>query len=631
MMRIVLILLALLLGPAGARAEERILDFTSEVRIEADASLLVTETIRLVAEGREVKRGILRDFPTRYQRSGLNVRVGFEVLAVERDGRPEPFAVEDISNGRRIRIGQAEVFLDPGVHTYRITYRTTRQLGFFPDYDELYWNVTGSAWTLPIESAMVVVQLPAPDLPTLQHAAYTGPPGAQGEAFEVMAAAAGRFVARTTAPVLPGEDFTIAVAWPKGHVAEPTEGERLRWALRDNVSLVLAVAGLFVVIAYYGLGWWRVGRDPPRGVVVPLFAPPESLSPAALRYVSRQGFDDETFAVGILGLGAKGHLRIVEGEKGYALTKRDSGSAMTAAESGLLADLFGGSRRIELQRANHKRLGKARTALREALAKEFAGAAFHNNRKWFWGGIVLSGLLLVLAVSRTQNEQDLAALFMLAWTSGWWFGISRMVRGNLRSWRAARGIGDYLGALFSGIFLIPFVGGGILAPAAAVYGFLGSPGTLALCLVAALMAVANLVFWHLLKAPTLTGRKLLDRIEGFRLYLSTAEEDRLNLLHPPERTPELFERFLPYAMALGCEHAWSERFKDVLASAGAAPPSYYHGSSWDSSRPGRFASSLGGSFSAATASAATAPGSRSGSGGGGSSGGGGGGGGGSGW
>ncbi len=150
--------------------------------------------------------------------------------------------------------------------------------------------------------------------------------------------------------------------------------------------------------------------------------------------------------------------------------------------------------------------------------------------------------------------------------------------------------------------------------------------------------VLNFVFYHLLKSPTRLGRRVMDKIEGFELYLSVAEKDRMNLLNPPELTPKLFEKFLPYALALDVEQAWSEQFSDVLARAGQSPSSAGHGYSprWYHGRGGfgsggDLASALGGSFAGAVASASTAPGSSSGSGGGGSVGGGGGGGGGGGW
>ena len=143
-----------------------------------------------------------------------------------------------------------------------------------------------------------------------------------------------------------------------------------------------------------------------------------------------------------------------------------------------------------------------------------------------------------------------------------------------------------------------------------------------------------MIFYRLLQAPTESGQRLRDQIEGFRLYLSTAEEERLKVLHPPEKTPELFERYLPYALALDCENEWNAKFAAVLAAAaaaGAAAPVWYSGSHWNPGRTGDFTDSLGRSLASSAAAAATPPGRSSGSGGGGFSGGGGGGGGGGGW
>jgi uncharacterized membrane protein len=145
------------------------------------------------------------------------------------------------------------------------------------------------------------------------------------------------------------------------------------------------------------------------------------------------------------------------------------------------------------------------------------------------------------------------------------------------------------------------------------------------------------LFYHLLKAPTLAGAKVRDEIDGFRMFLMTAEKDRLEVLHPPQVTPAVFEKFLPYAIALDAENAWSRKFEAEVARAGEAPgqggytPAWYSGSSFDRLGTTDFASSLGNAVAGATAAAATAPGSSSGSSGGGSSGGGGGGGGGGGW
>ena len=157
-----------------------------------------------------------------------------------------------------------------------------------------------------------------------------------------------------------------------------------------------------------------------------------------------------------------------------------------------------------------------------------------------------------------------------------------------------------------------------------------------LWMVLVLMAQGVLVvlFYHLLKAPTPEGRKLMDQIEGFKEYLQRAEKEELDAKNAPEKTPELFELFLPYAIALGVENRWGGKFASILQQASENndyQPTWYVGHGFTALTIGSFGSSFSQSFSGAFSSASMAPGSASGSGGGGSSGGGGGGGGGGGW
>ena len=218
--------LALLAGAAPAAAQsERILNFKSLIMVHPDASMTVTEDITVQATGQEIKRGIIRDFPTTYRdRLGNTVTVGFKVEEVLRDGRPEPYHTQSAANGVKIYIGQKDVFLQPGVYTYTIRYRVDRELGFFKDFDELYWNVTGNGWTFAIDRAEAIIELP-PGAKILKSAAYTGYQGGRGHDFTVQAGDHD-IVFKTTRRLAPKEGLTVAVSWPKGVVHEPSGQER---------------------------------------------------------------------------------------------------------------------------------------------------------------------------------------------------------------------------------------------------------------------------------------------------------------------------------------------------------------------------------------------------------------------
>ena len=155
------LLLLLAASAAPVEAREEILLFRSAVEVEADGALEVEETITVRAEGNAIRRGIYRDFPIRYPAgSGLDRYVGFDLLDVRRDGRPEPHHTERIGDHVRIYAGEASTFLRPGEYTYTFRYRTTRQIRHFADYDELYWNVVGDQWGVSLFDIDVDVQVP---------------------------------------------------------------------------------------------------------------------------------------------------------------------------------------------------------------------------------------------------------------------------------------------------------------------------------------------------------------------------------------------------------------------------------------------------------------------------------------
>lgn len=125
----------------------------------------------------------------------------------------------------------------------------------------------------------------------------------------------------------------------------------------------------------------------------------------------------------------------------------------------------------------------------------------------------------------------------------------------------------------------------------------------------------DFIFYHLLKAPTVKGRKIMDLIEGFKMFLSVAEQDRFQKMRPPDVTPELFEKYLPYALALGVENDWSEKLANSIVVTGGSQgyqPGLRHGPSWREFGAGGFAGNLGNSLAKAMSSSSSPPGSSSG-------------------
>lgn len=560
-----------LLLAAPLAAQERILSYDSEVQVRSDGGLDVTERIAVRAEGNSIRRGIYRDFPTRYKdRYGNRVVVDFQMIDVQRDGKTEPWFIENKPNGVRINTGNDNFLPTPAEFTYTLRYRTSRQLGFFADHDELYWNAIGTGWDFPIERGSVEVRLPAAvPVDEMKVEGYTGPQGGQGHAYDAKVIAPGIARWLLTQPLAPREGMTVVMSFPKGLVLAPTRMQRWLWLLKDNRGVLIALAGLIALLLFCARRWQRLGCDPRPGVVIARYDPPAGYSPAGLRYMRRMGYDTRCFSSDLLSLAVAGNVDIHR-EKGllkddWELLRTSASVPLATGEQDTLqTHLFpDGSRALILKNTHASIISAAQSAHSSALEKRFKPALFVRN-----------GSSIGIAASIVVASGALA--LVLGGGSG-----------------------------------IPFV--------------IGLSGLMVLTLV---------VFAVLVKAPTPAGRRLLDEIEGLKLYLSVAERDELKNLPGPEAPPTLdarrYEMLLPYAVALEVEDAWTKKFTLAAGAAAVAAATagiaWYRGSSIGDL--GSFTKAVGSSLSSQIASSSSAPGSSSGGGGGGSSGGGGGGGGG---
>jgi uncharacterized membrane protein YgcG len=627
--------LASLLLPQAAAAEERILNFDSNIAVARDGTLDVTETIRVRVENITINHGIYRDFPTKYRATGgRRVKVGFQLTDTWLDGQVEPNKVETLTNGVRIRIGSADRTVSPGEHTYTIRYRASRMIGRFDGYDELYWNATGNGWDFPIDRASATVTLPSPAR-FGQRTAYTGPQGSTESAARVTEEEPGKIRFDLTRPLYAREGLTIAVAFPKAVVAAPSESDRMGWFLSDWGPPIVGTLGLTGVLGYLFYAWTKAGRDPRPGTVVPLFSPPDNLSPAAMRYIVKQGFDNRAFAAALVDAAVKGHVRLVEEDGGWfsgnerRIERYDMPGATPLAEpeAASLNLLVGPNDSLVMEQKNHETFSAAIKALGARYAEAYDGKLFLRNYGWIGAAFVIFVAALWLAAATVVLAEGAGSQLLVL------LSASCMAIGALIFHAAPKD--QTSGRCLLHLLALVFGGAGVAFGLPLIPQALTTGNWLPLAIpLIGLPFVFSTFFW--MSAPTKEGRGVLDRIAGFKQYLSITERDRLDRMQAPEDTLQLFERYLPYAIALGVENRWADRYTGLLAAAAAAPGAnqgfaWYSGSSSPWNDAGGFVDSVGSSLASTVSSASTAPGSSGGSGGGGSSGGGGGGGGGGGW
>jgi uncharacterized membrane protein len=539
---------------------EEITSFKSNIEIHKDGSMIVDEIINIDLD--PGKRGIFRDFPTQYKdKYGNYYNVKFDVLNVTKNEKSVNYEVSQYKNGYRLKIGNLYQRLKGGNYTYKISYKTNRQLGFFKEHDELYWNVIGAGWPFFINSVYVKVTLPKEVL-IKDVVAYTGMYGQTQGYYK--ANFENNVVEFTTTKILkPYEGFTIAVAWPKGFIKEPSLIDKIKWFFADNFEVLLLILFIFFILLYFVFVWWKYARDSKGQAIIPLFEPPvyenQVLLPADLKFILKKKIDNQGFSLALVDMAVKGYVLIEKLNSKYILKKKDKDP------------------KEDIYRQIIKNIFIQKNFFKEQEIDQLA--VTQSNSSSF-----ISGINTLRKYLKDKFDNTL-----IIYNRGWW-------------------VVGFLASVITGVFAFNnFIPVNVL--------------------LLSVLALINIIFFFALETYTEKGKRLQAQILGFKMFLSFTEKERLKYTSIPDRTPQEYETFLPYAMALAVEKNWTNQFSTLfeqMAKEGAPYiPYWYVGSYRNFGGFNKyFVDSFSSSFSNSISSASTPPGSTSGFGGGGKSGGG---------
>ena len=503
------IFLCILAGSAAAKSW-RIADFQDDIVVNQNGSAIVTERISLAFVGQW--NGIHRLIPIEYPGpSGTNYELFLEVQSVT-DGEGSKLKYESsITNGER----DLKIYIPGAVDTTRtveITYRVRNGTRFFKDYDEFYWNVTGNDWPVPIAHAGATVHFPDSAAGSLRAQAFTGVYGSsERNATAEVNGAETQFA--TSAPLPMRGGLTIDIYVPKEILNEPGALTRFLWFLGGNPIIFLPLvtfAGMFVL-------WWYKGRDPDPGMsVAPMYEPPPGISPAEAGTLLEDRIHPRDITSTMVDLAVRGYIKIEEtAEKVLLFTHKDYIFHLLKPREQWGADL-----------APHERV---------MLENVFAGGADTRlsdlkNRFYTAVPIIREDIMSAL-----KNK-----------------GIYLLDPESANGYSIAAGIG----------IVVPF--------AVLLYlgwtNFLNSIPLLILC------GVISIVIWWLfarvMTAKTVKGARAYIAVLGFQEFMNRVDGDRLRKM-----PPTTFEKYLPYAMALGVEHHWAQAFAGIIQD----PPQWYVG------------------------------------------------------
>ncbi len=616
---------------AKSKLYENILSFHANILLEQSGQIIISEDIQVYAAGEKIRRGIFRSLPLYRDLNGKKNRINYEIISVLRDGLPETYHTENSGPDHVIYFGKKDYVLPEGVYTYQLKYRTKDQIGFFEKYDEFYWNVNGTLWDFEVDDISATITLPE-NANIIQMACYTGAYGST-DANCKKEKTTKNTVNFSAQNLKQNEGLSIAVGFDKGlFVPPPPPGILEKYGVL--AVLLFAAGGL---LFYFYSAWQNFGRDPEKPIAYPQFNAPKDLSPASVGYLRDEYYSETMITAAIINLGIKGFIRITEddqrilgifGGKKYTLEKiKDGDTTLPVEEFNLLNNFFPGSERaISFEGKYNSKIENAVTDFKASL--KFQHDPFlskGNNRQ----KVIIPLLIVILLYSggiffsykSTYNDIYLAAAIPLG------------------------AVLLFLGIIFSAFFerfllvkiFFAFVTAGLILLLATVI-LSEKESSLNIDFYSSFAFIifgfiSLVLFQYLIKQPTREKLETQSLIEGFKMYLGAAEEKTLQFHNPPEMTPTVFEKMLPFAMVLGVDKIWGEKFQNIMKKSALGQQQYH--SSWfigSSIMNMNFASTLNSSLSQSIASSATQPSSSgSGSGGGGFSGGGGGGGGGGGW
>jgi uncharacterized membrane protein YgcG len=543
-------LFSLFASSALAR-ELRIEKFDSEIVVSPKGSIDVTETIQVQFIGSW--KGLYREIPVEYVTpQGLNYSLFLDVKRIT-DENDSSLKFES-SRERHYR--KLKIYV-PGAQdahkTIVIEYSVSDALRFFEDHDELYWNVTGDEWDVPIQAAAARIVLPE-GTTGIRANPFTGAyrSHAQDADFEV----AGNGVeVHSRQSLRYHEGLTIAVAFDKGFVHEPTALDKASLFLRSNWPLGLP-AIIFVIMFYL---WWTRGRDPRLRPIAAQYEPPDQLTPGEAGTLVDNSADMRDITSSIVDLAVRGFLVIEEHQKDRML--------------GLVHD-------------------KDYNFILKKDRSEWSKLKPHEQ-------VLLNGIFSAGTVGETVSMSSLENRFYKNLPD-----IKNRIFESLVTHGYYRRRPDSVRASYVGI--------GVVIGVLSVWGgssIASSLGMAPLTFIIAgiLSALVICAFGWFMPAHTEQGARAMEGVLGFEDFLNHVESDRFNRTI---KTPEMFEKFLPFAMALGVEKNWSKAFQGIMTQ----PPDWYRGSYGPAFYPMMFIGDLNSMSSRASSVMASAPRSSGGSG-----------------
>ncbi|MGA2646947.1 MAG: DUF2207 domain-containing protein [Candidatus Sulfotelmatobacter sp.] len=565
------------LAPLSLAAREIVIQhFDEQIVISPDGTIEVAETIEARFIGSNW-HGIYRTIPVDYiTPAGLNYSLLLELRSVT-DDAGQALTYERSSRGRDVQFKIYVPNPDNATRTVVLRYRVLNALTFFEAYDELYWNVTGNGWEAPIKRVTAEIDLPA-GVTGLHAVSYSGAFGSRAQDAEVESKS-NSVEFHSTHPLGFHGGLTVVVGWDKGFVHEPAVSQRILFILRSNWPIFIPLA-VFILMFYW---WWTSGRDPKRDAITVQYEPPDNLSPAECGTLVDGKVAMCDITATLVDLAVKGYLTIehVGGDASLGLANdyvfhlrkpSDEWNNLKPHERQMLRGIFVPESPLlmlldKLQDVSGN-LPPAFTRLTRAMAMPGAQQYPAITKEYSEASHTVPDLEKVplpkVALSELQNRFS----FHLPIISEYIFDTLKRDGYYVRRPDKFRQGIVVLGVLTG---LLTLLIGSLLMAAT-------ETAPLPWIVAAILNGIIISVFGRFMTGRTVAGARAFAKVLGFEDFLGRVEKDQIERL---DKTPELFEKYLPFAMALRVDKKWVQTFSRIAVQ----PPQWYQGADGSTFQP----------------------------------------------
>lgn len=507
-----------ILFPLLSFASERILDFNVTLFIRDDLRADVMEEITVVAEHKNIRRGIVREIPSQ---SGHEIWVNSLLM----DGRTHPYFTEDNGDDIEVNFGNDD-FISPGTHKYVLSYTMQNAVIFSKDFNEVYWNVTGNNWAFPIGNATFRLILPeGSEVINEGISLYTG--GYRSKQSD--AKQSGHLFFKTTKPLYPGQGFTVAVPFKNPNIKQPLS-DKIKAFIMKYVPLVLCV----ILMIYYLITWLRFGKDPkPDGTV--LYAPPNNISPALAGYILKRKFSLSLLSSAFVSLAVKEKIKISKKGSGVEIRQIGDAEPEKAEEENAVINCIGRSKVLNLNGKYQSKVKTCADKVKTSLHKQ--GCIYiEKNYKFIIFPICIMLLMQIFIFINTSAGPGVMGINIFAMLLSFSLALSAAeINWQLKAYMAVM-ILIFWPIIFSSVAEMYFLISLALGIPYAVYMDNASP----------------------------KGREIYLRLLAFKKYMEKAEKHRTELSNPEDKL-KIFADYLPYAYAFGIQSKWIQNFTKVLS------------------------------------------------------------------